>query len=177
MGRSPADTVHSVLQYPEIALPGCYPEKWGSLVRREDDDSGEIYEWFKLNLYPHLQDTELGRKYPPRTPHVSEEICRKLVVDFLSAMKKNFDQILRGRFGPLVSSSLAIEYIITVPAIWTDRGKDITRRCAVEAGMGSENAMKIIKEPEAAGIWALQSMRDIHLQVNDTFVLCDAGGG
>ena len=71
------------------------------------------------------------------------------------------------------------EFIITVPAIWSDRAKDITRLCAVEAGMGrTRGEIHLIREPEAAGIYALDTRRgDLDLQVGDTFVLCDAGGG
>jgi len=36
---------------------------------------------------------------------------------------------------------------------------------------------QIVAEPEAAGIFALENMRNIDLAIGDTFVVCDAGGG
>ena len=37
--------------------------------------------------------------------------------------------------------------------------------------------LQIISEPEAAAIYALHAMDPHSIQVGDTFVLCDAGGG
>lgn len=55
----------------------------------------------------------------------------------------------------------------------SDQAQATTRHCAEKAGMGN---MQIITEPEAAGIYALKNMR-LGLKEDDTFVLCDAGGG
>jgi len=43
--------------------------------------------------------------------------------------------------------------------------------------MGNKFDIQIITEPEAAGIYALKTMKTLPLKVNDTFVMCDAGGG
>ena len=43
--------------------------------------------------------------------------------------------------------------------------------------MGSSHALHIISEPEAAAIYALDVLDPHTIQVGDTFVLCDAGGG
>lgn len=68
-----------------------------------------------------------------------------------------------------------IEYIITVPAVWSDFAQAKTRSCAEAAGMGKN--LQVISEPEAAAIYALHAMDPHSIQVGDTFVLCDAGGG
>jgi molecular chaperone DnaK (HSP70) len=71
-----------------------------------------------------------------------------------------------------------VEYIVTVPAIWTDMTKALTKACAIEAGLGSaDGTIEMIREPEAAGLHALQSGIGLTLQAGETFVLCDAGGG
>lgn len=51
------------------------------------------------------------------------------------------------------------------------------RLCAEKAGMGSGLALHIISEPEAAAIYALDVLDPHAIEVGDTFVLCDAGGG
>lgn len=43
--------------------------------------------------------------------------------------------------------------------------------------MGNGRKLQIITEPEAAAIYALDTMDPTELKVGDTFVLCDAGGG
>ena len=68
-----------------------------------------------------------------------------------------------------------IEFIITVPAIWTDAAKDRTAVCATAAGMGE--FVRTISEPEAAVVYILDTMDPHNLKQGDKFVLCDAGGG
>lgn len=96
------------------------------------------------------------------------------MVDFLKAVRKNFESLLKQKDAML--EKVPREYIITVPAIWEDKAKDITRKCAIDAGMGGYD-IHIIKEPEAAGIYALDTHKNHGLEVGDTFVICDAGGG
>ena len=43
--------------------------------------------------------------------------------------------------------------------------------------MGAGAALHIISEPEAAALYALSAKAPHSLEVGDTFVLCDAGGG
>lgn len=43
--------------------------------------------------------------------------------------------------------------------------------------MGSGHALHIISEPEAAAVYALDVLDPHIIEVGDTFVLCDAGGG
>ena len=43
--------------------------------------------------------------------------------------------------------------------------------------MGMGSALHIISEPEAAAMYALDAMDPHNIQIGDTFVLCDAGGG
>lgn len=72
------------------------------------------------------------------------------------------------------------EYVITVPAVWEEKARDLTAKCAVDAGMGSEDKLHIVSEPEAAAIYAISKFQQINtggLEIGDTFVLCDAGGG
>jgi len=43
--------------------------------------------------------------------------------------------------------------------------------------MGAGAALHIISEPEAAAVYALDAMDPDTINIGDTFVLCDAGGG
>lgn len=65
-----------------------------------------------------------------------------------------------------------------MPAVWSDAAQAKTRACAEQAGMGVGSTLHIISEPEAAAMYALsEEGKDQDLEVGDTFVLCDAGGG
>jgi molecular chaperone DnaK (HSP70) len=82
---------------------------------------------------------------------------------------------LKHKLPQSVFRNFSIEYIITVPALWSDTAQAKTRSCAEKAGMGK--GLQIISEPEAAAIYALHVMDPHSIKVGDTFVLCDAGGG
>ncbi|GKZ29954.1 hypothetical protein AbraIFM66950_007292 [Aspergillus brasiliensis] len=49
--------------------------------------------------------------------------------------------------------------------------------CAEKAGFGEASKVRIVSEPEAAAIHSLRASSPHGLEVGDTIVLCDAGGG
>ena len=145
------------------------------------DDHDLRHQWFKLGLDPsHYQGMSyLATAYTdslalPMAHNVSAE---KMVTDYLTALRKHAEQILRYKLpvGALVSTPL--EFVITVPAVWTEAAQAKTRACAERAGMGLGSALHVISEPEAAAMYALDAMDPHDIKVGDTFVLVDAGGG
>ncbi|KAG9231241.1 Hsp70 family protein-like protein [Amylocarpus encephaloides] len=66
------------------------------------------------------------------------------------------------------------EYVLTVPAVWSDRAKNVTLLAAKAAGMWP---ITLIKEPEAAALYAIHDMSDKGLKVGNSLVICDRGGG
>ena len=64
-----------------------------------------------------------------------------------------------------------------MPAVWSELAQARTRKCAEQAGMGVGSALQLISEPEAAAVYALEELDPHNIQVDDTFVLVDAGGG
>ena len=97
--------------------------------------------------------------------------------DYLTALRKHAEQILLYRLPQSGLQSTPIEYIITVPAVWSDSAQARTRTCAEKAGLGVGSTLHMISEPEAAAMYALDAMDPHNLCVGDTFVVCDAGGG
>lgn len=69
------------------------------------------------------------------------------------------------------------EYIITVPAMWPEPAQNVTLKSAKKAGMGRDAPIKIVAEPEAAGIYGLSTLGSGVGKERDTFMICDAGGG
>lgn len=142
-------------------------------------EDGKKHEWFKLGINAELEaSSELLRKYPSPTAFlVYGDECEKLITDYLTSLRKHADSYFKSHFGSTVSGTAPREYIITVPGIWSDKAHYRSRICAEKAGMGNRDNIQIISEPEAAGIYALDSMTNIGLTVDDTFVVCAAGGG
>ncbi|CZR65853.1 uncharacterized protein PAC_15753 [Phialocephala subalpina] len=79
-----------------------------------------------------------------------------------------------------VGKPWAPEYVLSVPAMWSDQAKDRTLHCAFDAGYGirgDESSIRLVLEPEAAAIYTVTSLPNCSFEVNDVFVVCDAGGG
>ncbi|EHL02286.1 putative Heat shock 70 kDa protein 12A [Glarea lozoyensis 74030] len=66
------------------------------------------------------------------------------------------------------------KFVLTVPAVWSDKAKDLTLKAAKNADI---HPVELIKEPEAAALYTLHYLKGRALAVGDAFVLCDAGGG
>jgi hypothetical protein len=53
------------------------------------------------------------------------------------------------------------EFILSVPAIWSDQAKDKTMDCALNAGFGGRNQetnIRLISEPEAAAVYTIMTV-------------------
>ena len=103
----------------------------------------------------------------------------QLVTDYISALGDHLMYTLREKLGDGVVKSTPLEFVVTVPAIWSDLAKDKTRQaCQRAAGLSATKApIHLVSEPEAAAIYALHGLDPHGLQVGDSFVICDAGGG
>jgi molecular chaperone DnaK (HSP70) len=67
-----------------------------------------------------------------------------------------------------------IQYVLTVPAVWSDKAKATTLKCAERAGYAEPT---LITEPEAAAVYSIRTMDTTTFEEGDTFIICDAGGG
>ena len=74
-------------------------------------------------------------------------------------------------------NSTEVDFVLTVPAVWSDAAKNATLQAAERAGMGNRHELKLISEPEAAAVYTLKTIQPSGLKVGDNFIVCDAGGG
>ncbi|KAI9773266.1 MAG: hypothetical protein M1839_002178 [Geoglossum umbratile] len=126
--------------------------------------------WFKLGLEA---DDHQNLKLPPGMTVVD------VVRDYLSALYKHTMETLYRKFERGVLNATKIDFVLTVPAIWSDAAKKKTENAARLAGIGNEHGLEILSEPEAAALYTLKhSDRSASMaKVNDRIVICDAGGG
>jgi molecular chaperone DnaK (HSP70) len=96
----------------------------------------------------------------------------KLCTDYLAALKKQAWAALEERYG---MRTMQIDWVITVPAVWSTKAKSDTLKCARDAGIGDASRVKIVSEPEAAAAYALQAIEPLNLREGQNFVVCDAG--
>lgn len=114
----------------------------------------------------------------PKALHPGNNVDAELIVtDYLMALRKHSEYILRSQIPETKIREFLLQFIITVPAIWSDLAQAKTRLCAEKAGMGLGSALHVISEPEAAAIYTLGAMSPKIMEIGSTFVLVDAGGG
>lgn len=148
------------------------------------DERRDRFQWFKLEQDPKYKGNVLSPVYPPMTEQPQNEAqVEDLISSYLSLLRQHVVNSIKdsmdvggGRQEAILRDS-HWQYIITVPAMWPESAQNITERCAKAAGM---TPLRTVSEPEAAGTYALDKMNQdpgLQLEVNDTFVICDAGGG
>ena len=96
----------------------------------------------------------------------------KLVTDYMSALGDHLMYTLREKLGEGVLKDIALEFVVTVPAIWSDLAKDRTKQaCQRAAGLSAvRSQIHLISEPEAAAIYALHGLDPHSLQVGDRYL-------
>ncbi|RNJ59235.1 hypothetical protein D7B24_002990 [Verticillium nonalfalfae] len=135
----------------------------------------EVVEWFKLDIDPTLQDMGNTVAKEARAGRSVDE----LVTDFISALGEHLRYTLQAKLGGHIVSTIPLEFCVTVPAIWSDLAKDKTRQACQKAPglVATRSPIHLVSEPEAAAIYALHGLDPHGLQVGDTIVVVDAGGG
>lgn len=98
-------------------------------------------------------------------------------------------QTLERRLGREMMSKTKVEYVLTVPAVWSDKARQMTMEAAMRAGLGlgsgtgaedGEEGMgllKLITEPEGAAEYALRSIQPNSMKVGYYFYISLAEGG
>ncbi|KAL8916869.1 MAG: hypothetical protein Q9208_008301 [Pyrenodesmia sp. 3 TL-2023] len=151
--------------------------KWGSQIA----SNAKRLQWFKLGLDATAQPapSTIAEEFPDQraTTPDDEQSPQVLATEYLRALREHFLAVLKARLPASVFSTTPIEYVLTVPAIWSPAAVETTKICAQDAGMGKKEKLRIVSEPEAAAIWSLHRIADYDPKVGDIFVVCDAGGG
>ncbi|XRM48602.1 hypothetical protein ABZX51_011515 [Aspergillus tubingensis] len=191
------DTHYIINQWPQNASDACdglTSEKIPSEVTYEYTKSGKKclwgfqildsmprIQWIKLGLVPD-EKLGIGSRLPStysdcrRIPVPYHSSSVDVVTDYLRCLREHTVDILKSKLGSSLDST-SLKFVITVPAIWSDKAKMTTMSCAEKAGFGEASKVRIVSEPEAAAIHSLRASSPHGLEVGDTIVLCDAGGG
>jgi len=146
--------------------------KWGYEVEPAD---GRI-QYIKLLLdlrqeLPHwVSRTELDQQLKTHA-----KTATSAAADYLTKLHEMARTELVKRYGEDFVESTSIEYILTVPAVWSDAAKHATVCAAQMAGLGED--LRMISEPEAAAVYSLSTMKSSGLKVGDVYIVLDAGGG
>ncbi|RDK39918.1 actin-like ATPase domain-containing protein [Aspergillus phoenicis ATCC 13157] len=94
---------------------------------------------------------------------------------YLTGLIDHTKKILQRRFGR-AAEQMEMQYVLTVPAIWSDKAKDATLKAASRAKIPQKD-ITLVSEPEAAALYCLNAIQPNSIENNDVVVVCDAGGG
>ena len=107
----------------------------------------------KLDL---AQAGDEGEDNPPLYPGKEPE---DVVADFLTGVKDHVFDSIEKSVGQRLFRTLSVDVVITVPAVWSDRAKELTFKAVSKAGFDSQNGtIKMVTEPEAAAIYTLKTI-------------------
>ena len=124
------------------------------------------YSWTKLLLDKNALESESDD--PGLQQAIAEGVMRlprgkqakDVVTDYLRGIYQMFmSAIVKTLGGSDILQITPMEFWLTVPAIWSDEAKSVTRAAAKAAGFGSRpgDEVNLIPEPEAAAHLALKS--------------------
>ena len=164
------------------------PPRWGAEVRGKDTPQ---VAHFKLGLQENVRDhyKNSGGKgsemalggYLTNHQWRHPDLQSKTPLDFTCDYLKNvnnyvLNSVLPAHFGEDFLQNQQISYVLTVPAIWSDKAKELTRQAALKAGIQGRKLM-LITEPEPATLYCATLCSETSLGEGDRFLVCDAGGG
>jgi hypothetical protein len=160
--------------YADMRKADVHVVKWG-FPASKDKDSVQMLKLLldpKQELPPYVSRTQLEGQLKTIGRGAVEATA-----DFLEKLKFQALEALDKRYGMTFMSTTPIEYILTVPAVWSDAAKDATLRAAEMAGLDKSQKLRLITEPEAAGVYTIKSMEGVTLVQGDIYIVCDCGGG
>ncbi|KHN93782.1 Heat shock protein Hsp70 [Metarhizium album ARSEF 1941] len=167
---------HRGISVPKIPTVIAYDKqrpdvfKWGASVDAADPSIVGI----KLLLDPeqgrpmYLPATN-ARKYIRMLPKPPVKIAADFIGAIYSHALAEISKTVPKAYMELCSK----EFVLSVPAVWSDAAKNATLLAAKEAGI---HPVTLIKEPEAAALHTVKAL-DFSIKKGDAFVVCDAGGG
>ncbi|KAM0342304.1 hypothetical protein ACHAPQ_000031 [Fusarium lateritium] len=76
-----------------------------------------------------------------------EDSAKDLTKVYLSCLHAHFISVLEKRLGPSVVRSTPMDFVVTVPAIWSPKAKQSTEQAAAMAGFCGNQRIQLISEP------------------------------
>ncbi|KAI9250223.1 hypothetical protein BDA99DRAFT_608518 [Phascolomyces articulosus] len=177
--------------YPKVPTVSVYPRnnqqdikttrrptlsEWGHSAKKAMIKPGAarqniLLSQFKLHLDESLKRTPLENGITPV----------QAVADYLGVLHKHTLEELKRGFAKNYDTE-TFRYCLTVPAVWSDKAKQLMRQAAIQAGLISasdpSDRLILISEPEAAALYCEETMSgQVQLQDKDRIMICDAGGG
>ena len=170
-GSQSCDKVPTEIRYDEEIN---FAITWGTEILPEF----HRHQLFKLELDESrkYKTTDVSRNHqdPKALPPGYDSRPEKMICDYLTCLRQHAEKLIRNAIPAPVLDSTPTEYIVTVPAVWTESAKVKMKAASQLAGMGR---VHLVAEPEAGAVFAMHVLHPHAIKVGDNFLLVDAGGG
>lgn len=161
------------------------PPTWGGSVKPNHEPQ---VTRFKLGLEPQVArhydldpegaDSISAAGYFGKHPDLPGKEAVDFATDYLQCIRIHLqEKFLPSQLGPQFLKNQRISYVVTVPAIWSDGAKSLTRQAAAKAFGITNDELILVPEPEAAALYCATTCKEVDLTDGDQFLVCDAGGG
>lgn len=110
----------------------------------------------EIDYRPAVKSKEILAKYDKQPLDAAR--------DYLQLLVNSAKGTLRRRFGNALDS-MEIKYVLTVPAVWTDKAKNMTLTAATDAGISALD-VTLVSEPEAAALSCLNASQPNTIEVS-----------
>ncbi|CEF88828.1 hypothetical protein FGSG_11105 [Fusarium graminearum PH-1] len=186
--------VHQITDWPsddhrnhnEIQVPTLYDidsRKWGYEIT---PDMKPI-KWFKLLLLNNDDITKEDIRNAKQLQEARSILAKHGNITAVQIvgryLKKIWDHTYAALRSRLDIDDLPIRVAITIPAIWPGYAENAMKEAARIAGILDnrvigDTTLMLVQEPEAAALACLfQRNSSPEIKMNESFVVCDAGGG
>jgi hypothetical protein len=145
---------------------------------KKNDTSLEYYERFKMALYDRntYEEKDEHDEMYLTAANGNKRKCSQVLAQAFKYLKDHIMQELRNT--KTIETCEDVQWIVTVPAIWSNTAKARMRQAAIEAELINEDIpdhLMIAFEPECGSVVARRFCPD--LKENDKYILLDLGGG
>ncbi|KAG6218859.1 hypothetical protein E4U50_008121 [Claviceps purpurea] len=162
-----APKIPTIIEYTEEDPRGF---RWGASVNKQNGGIIAIKLLLDPNqqrpLYLPAKQIEEELKSLPKSP-------LEIAADFIGAIYAHALEEISSSVPKAYMDMCHKEFVLSVPAVWSDAAKNATLKAAELAGI---KPVTVVKEPEAAALYSIKTLA-FSIKKNDVFVVCDAGGG
>ncbi|XP_052097937.1 heat shock 70 kDa protein 12A-like [Mytilus californianus] len=137
------------------------------LIDENEEDDYIFVDKFKMELYDAKNISD-EMKIDDIKGHPVPAI--QVFSSMFSLLKKRIESEIKNIDSRLINNN--VQWVLTIPAAWTDRAEFFIRTCAEKAEIHNDNLMIVI-ESESASVY----MHHVFKELPNKYLLIDLGGG
>ena len=146
-------------------------------IRTHDKNSYEYFKNIKMNLYKKIYKIKSTNGKEANIETIISKILKKVSENAISQIRNNSNNSIEKK---------DIKWVVTIPAIWEEKSKQIMIKASINAGLikkDSDKSLFLALEPEVAGIYYYTltkdalSFKDSNISEGKPYIICDIGAG